>query len=110
MANDPGLFPFAEELPTKASDLSELKAQLEKDLGCQLSGDSAIDLTKSVLAFLEGAAHSSIDIPSLLYRIDVSEQELAQLLARFGHRETECLAYAILKREWEKVQFRKQFR
>jgi hypothetical protein len=103
VANDPGLFQIAEELPTKASDLSELKAQLGKDLGCQLSGDSAIDLIKSVLAFLEGAAHSSIDIPSLLYQIDVPEQELAQLLARFGHRETECQAYVIIKREWEKV-------
>ena len=110
MANDPRLFQITEELPVKASDLSELKTQLEKDLGCQLSGESAIDLTKSVLAFLEGAAHSTIDLTSLLYRIDVSEQELAELLARFGQRETECLTYAILKREWEKVQFRKQFR
>lgn len=110
MANDPRLFQIAEELPTKASDLSRLKTQLEKDLGCQLSGDSANDLIKSVLAFLQSAAHSSIDIPSLLYRIDVREQELAELLARFGHRETECLTYAILKREWEKVQFRNQFR
>ena len=110
MANDLRLFQIAEELPTKASDLSRLKTQLEKDLGCQLSGDSANDLIKSVLAFLQRAAHSSIDIPSLLYRIDVPEQELAELLARFGHRETECLTYAILKREWEKVQFRNQFR
>ena len=110
MANDPRLFQIAEELPTKACDLLELKTQLEKDLGCQLSGDSPDDLIKSVLAFFEGAAHSSIDIPSLLYRTDVPEQELAELLARFGHRETECLTYAILKREWEKVQFRKQFR
>lgn len=110
MANDLRLFQIAEELPTKASDLSRLKTQLEKDLGCQLSGDSANDLIKSVLAFLQSATHSSIDIPSLLYRIDVPEQELAELLARFGHRETECLTYAILKREWEKVQFRNQFR
>lgn len=86
------------------------KRNWKKDLGCQLSGDSANDLIKSVLAFLEGAAHSSIDIPSLLYRIDVPEQELAELLPRFGHRETECLTYAILKREWEKVHFRKHFR
>lgn len=91
-------------------------AQLEKDLQIELTGK-----VESTVSFGELAMHieevlsqkfglSEADLPELLYRIDLNENQL-RLEMREGkfQRWFELLSHAILIREAQKVIFRFQY-
>lgn len=94
----------------------DLIAQLKKDFelsGMSITIDNAIssdDLTQDLYRQISQLIHTNFDaFLQLLYRVDVSEQNLQSNQIQ----ETEELAikatFTILKREWEKVYYRNKF-
>lgn len=88
-----------------------LKRQLEKDLEITLQSDQPTALAEEVWHYcLQLLAHSTDRLQAALYRADVSEEALAKAFREKPWPEAELIAWCILRREWQKVQFRLSIR
>lgn len=84
-----------------------LRLQLEKDLEITLESNRATAIAESVWHFCEQLlSHSTDRLQAALYRVDVSEEVLAKAFRDKPWPEAEVIAWCILRREWQKIQFR----
>ena len=90
--------------------LEALKDQLNKDLDTQFVSSKPRDLVNDLLEFCKNRDLASEHTRSLLYRVDVGERRLQEMLTQTGLKEYEAVSLAILQREWQKVSFRRKFR
>ena len=111
MANLPGLI----ELTKETELLSEVLAQLEKDLGdshqelVSLRNSNVEQVVETIADFLwELYSRSQQNLFNLFYRIDLPEDKVQELLRSDGF-EWNALAELILKRELQKVILRRRF-
>ena len=89
--------------------LLSLKNQLEKDLQIAIESANPEDLVNSVHDHLRHKATEASYLQSILYRVDVSEAQLAEAFRTRSWSEPEIITWCILEREWQKVQFRKNY-
>ncbi len=107
------------ELITTQSNISlpELTAQIQKDLN--LSGidtkhfdhvDSGEDLIEKLSNFIQDIlTYHPADFDRFMYRVDVPEKDFSKLLSTDLQLLVEQIVYLVLKREIQKILFRKQF-
>lgn len=84
----------------------ELIGQLEKDLNLQFSDDQPDTLYRQTYETVSYRVQQN-SLSELLYRIDVNEGKAAACLAE--EDPVHCLTRMILKREAQKVLFRRQY-
>ncbi len=111
------MFPVEELLAQKDQNFAELKAQLNKDL--QMSGidtgyfEEATTpeawLRQLSLLITDLLQYHTEAFDRLMYRIDISEKILQQLNEAEFSTLTEHITYLIVKREIQKLVFKKQF-
>lgn len=112
-------FPNSITLLNKVTELDlykDLIAQLRKDFGyANVMFDLASDVTPEILqeslfhTVYELINHKFNDYLNLLYIIDVPEKQVKQLSSDDVLEIAQQVTFLILKREWQKVWFRKKY-
>jgi hypothetical protein len=90
------------------NELLQIKEQLEKEAGIALPED----WKQTFIAYINHLADTDLEkLLYLLYRIDVNENKIKQLLeGKSGNDAGALIAQAIIERQLEKVESRKKYK
>jgi hypothetical protein len=91
----------------------ELIEAINKDMAMQLPDNIALnELQNKLKEYIDHLVqHNFEKLVSLLYRIDVSESKLKQLLQNNGGKDAaEIIAQLIVERQLQKIKTRKEFK
>jgi hypothetical protein len=90
------------------NELLQIKEQLEKEAGIALPED----WKQTFISYINHLADTDLEkLVYLLYRIDVNENKIKNLLeGKSGNNAGELIAQAIIERQLEKVESRKKYK